>query len=207
MIMELMANRWVLYVVCTLFVFAEMFFAKKWYTKWTVKIKDAKVKTTTNLVLGMLTCVALAAGQMWTFCDIFAGTFYWHFAVAAGLSATGIYLAFEKIFGNANLNKLGEAFRSVVSHSDLFDGEISAGGAVKVAERLQGLVEKIDKKEAEKEDKAIVKLEALLDGFLADGKLTVEEKESADKFLKDYSADDLKGNPTYEKYLQLLNQK
>ena len=207
MIMELMANRWVLYVVCTLFVFAEMFFAKKWYTKWTVKIKDAKVKTTTNLVLGMLTCVALAAGQMWTFCDIFAGTFYWHFAVAAGLSATAIYLAFEKVFGNANLNKLGEAFRSVVSHSDLFDGEISAGGAVKVAERLQGLVGKIDKKEAEKEDKAIAKLEALLDGFLADGKLTVEEKESADKFLKDYSADDLKANPTYERYLQLLNQK
>ena len=207
MIMELMANRWVLYVVCTLFVFAEMFFAKKWYTKWTVKIKDAKVKTTTNLVLGMLTCVALAAGQMWTFCDIFAGTFYWHFAVAAGLSATAIYLAFEKVFGNANLNKLGEAFRSVVSHSDLFDGEISAGGAVKVAEQLHGLVAKIDQKKAEKESKAIDEVVSRLDAFLEDGKVTEEEKKSAETFLANYSADDLKGNPTYEKYLQLLNQK
>ena len=207
MIMELMANRWVLYVVCTLLLFAEMFFAKKWYTTLTVKIKDAKVKTATNLVLGVLTCVALAAVQMWALCDVFGGVFYAHFVVAAGLSATAIYLAFEKVFGNANANKLGEAFRSVVSHSDIFDGEISPSGAVKVAERLQGLVEEIDKKEAEKEDKAIAKLEALLDSFLADGKLTVEEKESADNFLKSYSADDLKGNPTYEKYLQLLNQK
>lgn len=207
MIMELMANRWVLYVVCTLLVFAEMFFAKKWYTTLTVKIKNAKAKTATNLALGVLTCVALAAVQMWALCDVFGGVFYAHFVIAAGLSATAIYLAVEKVFGNANVNKLGEAFRSVVSHSDIFDGEISTSGAVKVAERIQGVVAKIDEKEAEKEDKAIAEIVSRLDAFLADGKLTVEEKESADKFLKSYSADDLKGNPTYEKYLELLNQK
>lgn len=207
MIMELMANRWVLYVVCTLLVFAEMFFAKKWYTTVTVKIKDAKVKTFTNLVLGVLTCVALAAVQMWALCDVFGGTFYWHFVVAAGLSSTAIYLAFEKVFGNATANKLGEMFRSLVSHSDIFDGEISPSGAVKVAERIQDVVAKIDEKEAEKEDKAIAEIVSRLDAFLEDGKITVEEKENADKFLKDYSADDLKGNPTYEKYLELLNQK
>lgn len=207
MIMELMANHWVLYVVCTLLVFAEMFFAKKWYTTVTVKIKDAKVKTFTNLVLGVLTCVALAAVQMWALCDVFGGTFYWHFVVAAGLSSTGIYLAFEKVFGNATANKLGEMFRSLVSHSDIFDGEISPSGAVKVAERIKDVVAKIDEKEAEKEDKAIAEIVSRLDAFLADGKLTVEEKENADKFLKDYSAYDLKGNPTYERYLQLLNQK
>lgn len=206
MIMELMANRWVLYVVCTLLVFAEMFFAKKWYTTVTVKIKDAKVKTFTNLVLGVLTCVALAAVQMWALCDVFGGTFYWHFVVAAGLSSTGIYLAFEKVFGNATANKLGEMFRSLVSHSDIFDGEISPSGAVKVAERIKDVVDKIDEKEAEKEDKAIAEIVSRLDAFLEDGKITVEEKENADKFLKDYSADDLKGNPTYERYLQLLNQ-
>ncbi|MBO5963916.1 MAG: hypothetical protein J6P97_05485, partial [Bacteroidales bacterium] len=135
--MELMANRWVLYVVCTLLVFAEMFFAKKWYNTLTVKIKDAKVKTATNLALGVLTCVALASVQMWALCDVFGGVFYGHFVVASGLSATALYLAFEKVFGNANANKLGEAFRSVVSHSDIFDGEISPSGAVKVAERIQ----------------------------------------------------------------------
>ena len=207
MIMEWMANRWVLYVVCTLLVFVEMFFAKKWYTTLTVKIKNAKAKTATNLALGVLTCVALATVQMWALCDVFGGVFYAHFVIAAGLSATAIYLAVEKVFGNANVNKLGEAFRSVVSHSDIFDGEISPSGAVKVAERIQDVVAKIDEKEAEKENKAIVEIASRLEAFLADGKLTVEEKESADKFLKNYSADDLKGNPTYEKYLELLNQK
>ena len=100
-----------------------------------------------------------------------------------------------------------ETFRSVVSHSDLFDGEISAGGAVKVAEQLHGLVAKIDQKKAEKESKAIDEVVSRLDAFLEDGKVTEEEKKSAETFLANYSADDLKGNPTYEKYLQLLNQK
>ena len=207
MIMELMANRWVLYVVCTLLVFAEMFFAKKWYKPFTEKFKNAKVKTATNLILGVFTCIALAAVQMWALCDVFKGVFYWHFVVAAGISATGIYLCFEKVFGNAETTKLGETFRSVVSHSNLFDGEISASGAVKVAEKLHSVVAEIDHKEAEKEDKAIKEVVSRLDAFLKDGKITVDEKETVDKVLENYSPADLKGNPTYERYLQLLNQK
>lgn len=207
MIMELMANHWVLYVVCSVAVFAEMFFAKKWFKIFTAKIKNAKLKSATNLVLGTLTCMAFAAAQMWALCDVFSGTFHWHFVVAAGLTATGAYLVIEKVFGNAETTKLGETFRSVVSHSDLFDGEISAGGAVKVAEQLHGLVAKIDQKKAEKESKAIDEVVSRLDAFLEDGKVTEEEKKSAETFLANYSADDLKGNPTYEKYLQLLAQK
>ncbi len=207
MIMEFMANRWVLYVLCTLLVFAEMFFVKKWYKPLTAKIKEAKVKTATNLILGVATCIALAAVQMWALCDVFGGVFYPHFVVAAGVTATGIYLCFEKVFGNAEATKLGETFRSVVSHSNIFDGEISSKGAVKVAEQLQKVVAKIDQKEAEKEEKAIEEIVSRIDSFLEDGKITVEEKEKADKFLANYSADALKGNPTYERYLQLLNQK
>lgn len=207
MIMELMANRWVLCIICTVFVFAEMFFVKKWYKSFTTKIQNAKVKTATNLVLGMATCVALAAVQMWALCDVFGGVFYWKFVIAAGIGATGLYLCIEKVFGTAETAKLGETFRSVISHSDIFDGEISANGAIKVAEKLHGLVDKIDKKEAEKENKAITEIVSRLDSFLEDGKITVEEKEQADKFLSNYSTSDLNGNPTYEKYLQLLNQK
>lgn len=207
MIMELMANRWVLYVICTITVFVEMFFAKKWFTCFTAKIKNAKLKSALNLVLGTATCVALAAVQMWALCDVFNGVFYVHFVLAAGATATFIYLAIEKVFGNAEITKLGEVFRSVVSHSNLFDGEISASGASKVAEQLHGVVAKIDKKEAEKENKAIEEVVSRLNSFLEDGKITEEEKRSADSFLKDCSSDDLKGNPVYERYVQLLAQK
>lgn len=207
MIMEALANRWVLWFVCSLLVFLEMFFVKKWYLVYTKKIKNVKAKTATNLILGLLTCFGLAIVQMWALCDVFNGVFYWRFVIAAALTATFVYLMIEKVFGNAETNKLGETFRSVLSHSDLFDGDISTVGVVDVAKRLHDVVSKIDKKKAEKENEAIEKMLSHVDSFLADGKITEEEKVQADAIFAKYSAEELKGNSTYERYVQLLNQK
>lgn len=207
MIMTFITNRWFLWAFCSGCVFVEMFLVKKWYISFTNKIANAKVKAGLNMVLGVFTCVALAVLQMWALCDVLKAVFYWKFAIAAGFTATFIYLIVEKVLGNAETNALGEAFRSVVSHSNLFEGKMSAKGAIAVANKLKEMVNKIDKAEASKEEKAVEKVVSSLDAFLEDGKLTEKEKLEAEKLVASCNSSVLAGNSVYERYQKLLNQK
>lgn len=204
MVLSWLANRWVLMVLCALVTFGLMFPAKKWFTSWTPKIKNVKVKTAVNIFFGIITCIVLAAVLMWAFCDVFGGVFYWRFVIAAALGATGLYWALEKIFGNAVVNKLGNDFANYISHSDMFDGKITEAGALAVAENLLAKVTKIDKAVAERERKAIEELDKRLDGFLADGKVTEEEKAQATELINAHGID--VNSSTYEKYRELLKK-
>lgn len=204
MLLAWFTNRWVLMVLCALGTFGLMFPVKKWFTSWTYKIKNVKAKTALNIFLGIITCFVLAAGLMWALCDTFGGTFYWRFVIAAALGATGLYWALEKIFGNAVVNKVGSDFAKFISLSDMFEGKITEEGLIAVAENLFAKVSKIDKAVAERERKAIEELDKTLDGFLADGKVTEEEKAQATELVNAHGID--VNSSTYEKYRVLLNK-
>lgn len=191
-------------VICALLTFGLMFPVKKWFTSWTPKIKNVKVKTAVNVVLGLITSFVLSAVLMWALCDVFGAVFYWKLVIASTLGATLIYLILEKIFGNAVVNKLGNDFANYISHSDLFDGKITDAGALAVAQSLFDRVNKADKAVAEKEGKAIEEVLKRLDGFIEDGKVTAEEKVAATELINKYGID--VSSSTYEKYKALLNK-
>lgn len=205
MLLEILTNRWVMMVVCMLLVFGEMFIAKKWYISFTKKIPNNKVKRALNVVFGLATCFALAAAQMYALCDVLGGVFLWHFVLAAALGATGLYLILEKIFGESEVNELGRAFCEFISHSDMFDGDLTTDGVVTVAKKLLNITNAIDEKVASKEKKAIDEVVKRLDSFLADGKVTEEEKAEAEKMIAE-SGYNFTGNSTYERYKALLNK-
>ena len=204
MLLNFFTNRWVLMVICALLTFGLMFPVKKWFTSWTPKIKNVKVKTAVNVVLGLITSFVLSAVLMWALCDVFGAVFYWKLVIASTLGATLIYLILEKIFGNAVVNKLGNDFANYISHSDLFDGKITDAGALAVAQSLFDRVNKADKAVAEKEGKAIEEVLKRLDGFIEDGKVTAEEKVAATELINKYGID--VSSSTYEKYKALLNK-
>ena len=204
MLLNFFTNRWVLMVICAVLTFGLMFPVKKWFTSWTPKIKNVKVKTAVNVVLGLITSFVLAAVLMWALCDIFGAVFYWKLVIASTLGATLIYLILEKIFGNAVVNKLGNDFANYISHSDLFDGKITDAGALAVAQSLFDRVNKADKAIAEKEGKAIEEVLKRLDGFIEDGQVTAEEKVAATELINNNNID--VNNSTYEKYRALLNK-
>lgn len=205
MLLNILTNRWVLMAVCLVLVFGEMFIAKKWFTSFTVKIKNAKMKRGVNAILGLITCFVLAAAQMYALCDVLGAVFYWRFVLAAAIGANFLYVVLEKIFGESEVNALGKAFCEFISHSDMFDGNITTDGVVAVAEKLLNITTEIDKKVAIKEAAAIDEVVKRLDGFLADGKVTEEEKKEAEKIIAD-SGVNFNGNSTYEKYKALLNK-
>lgn len=204
MVLNFFTNRWVLMVICAVLTFGLMFPVKKWFTSWTPKIKNVKVKTAVNVVLGLITSFVLAAVLMWALCDIFGAVFYWKLVIASTLGATLIYLILEKIFGNAVVNKLGNDFANYISHSDLFDGKITDAGALAVAQSLFDRVNKADKAIAEKEGKAIEEVLKRLDGFIEDGQVIAEEKVAATELINKYGID--VSSSTYEKYKALLNK-
>lgn len=204
MLLAILTNRWVLTVVCALLVFGEMFLVKKWFTSFTSKIKNVKVKSGINVILGLITCFALSAAQMYALCDVLGAVFAWKWVMAATLGATLVYLILEKIFGNAVVNELGKVFANYISHSDMFDGKITEKGVVAVAEKLLNKVNKIDTAIAAKEAKAIDEVVKRLDGFLEDGKITEEEKVEATELIHNNNID--VNNSTYEKYRALLNK-
>lgn len=204
--LEWLKNPYVSGFFCTVFVFIEMFGAKKWFTSWTVKIKNETVRTGLNLVLGVITSFALAAADLYLYSEFLGARFIWNFVFSASAGATLIYLALEKVFGNAKVTALGKVFSNFISHSDLFDGKLTSEGMVSVANKLLDVTRDLDKKEAAKEEKAINQAVELLKGFVVDGKITEEEKAEANKIIAQHS-EQLKGNPTYERYQQLLNQK
>ena len=206
MIQALFTNRWVLYVLVTVSVFIEMYGAKRAYLWLTKKITNEKVRTSVNLLLGVVFSFLLAAVNMWALCDWFGGTFYWKFVIAAAGTATGVYIAYEKIFKNADFTAIGKVVDAVLSHSDLFEGKISAKGLVSFKQQLLSMVTKIDTDKAKEENKAVDDAVARFSSFLADGKVTEEERAEADKLLAAHEAS-LKNNPTVAKYYELLNGK
>lgn len=205
MLLEIITNRWVMMVICGLLVFAEMFVAKKWFTSFTVKIKDETARRGVNVLLGMITCFALASAQMYALCDVFKTVYNWAFVIASALGATGLYLIIEKIFGESKLVALGKVFREFISHSDLFDGELTIDGVVAVAKKLHNITIAIDKKEAEKETKAVEGVVERMSQFLVDGKITAEEKAEAEELIKS-AGEDFKKTSTYEKYKAMLGE-
>lgn len=200
MIYAFVTNSIVLMFICAFLVFGEMFLVKKWYTSFTKKIANAKVRRTANLGLGVVTCLVLALSQMAAICDVFAIPYIWNFAIASGFIATGVYLALEKILG-AEVDEVGKMFCDVISHSDKFNGNITHDGMVSVARQMLAIVKKIDDAEKQKENEAVAKVCAKIDEFLADGHLTAYEKEQAKKLIDESGVE---VSTFYNKYSEML---
>lgn len=203
MIRTLIATPIALAIVVMLLVFGEMFVAKKAYVKFTQKIVNPTVRRAVNMAAGVAMCFALAWAQIAGVCDFWDLPFHVWTVVVAALGATGLYIIIEKIFGEAKVNELGKTMVNVLSHSDMFDGELTAEGVGKFTKKLLNVAETIDKEVASKQDVAVEKAVDVLEGFLKDGKITAEEKAQADVLLKDVN---LEGNDTYKKYQALLNK-
>ena len=206
MIITFISNPWILAAIATVCVFFEMFFAKKWFVHFTKNIVSAKARRGANVILGILTCHVLAFVQLFALCDVLCVPFVWYWAVAAALASTLIYLVLEKIFTDSELKELGEAFRDLVSHSDMFDGDLSKDGIVRVAQRIFEITSNLDNEMAVKEEKTIDAVVQKLDEFIKDGNITETEKEQAAALVKKYGAA-LTQTSTFEKYQALLNQK
>ena len=183
MLYEFIKQPLVMMFVCALLVFGEMFLAKKWYTTFTKKIESAKTRRGANLLFGIFTCLVLALSQMAAICDVFGIDWLWQFAIASAFIATFIYIALEKVFGESEANEIGKTFCHVISHSTQFDGNITLKGMVDVANKMLTIVHNLDEQDAKKEEKAIDNVVAKLDSFLADGRVTEEEKAEAKKLV------------------------
>lgn len=204
MIINFISNTWVLAAITMVCVFFEMFFAKKWFVKFTANMKSAKARRGFNVILGVLTCVVLSAAQLFAFCDVLTVQFEWAGVFAAALGSTLIYLMLEKVFTDSELKELGEAFRDLVSHSDMFDGDLSKDGIISVAQRIFEITSAIDDEVASKETKTIDAVVEKLNEFIKDGNITEAEKAQAAAYVKKYGAA-LTNTSTYDKYRQLLN--
>ena len=209
MLLSIITNRYILTVLCALLVFGEMFVYKKtklWYGRFTAKIKNVEWKTAINLVLGIFACLVLSASQMFAFCDILPGAvFAWTWVIASAFIATSLYLAVEKIFGNAVTNKLGNVFADFISHNNLFDGNITKDGMIALAEQLLERVNKVDKAKAEKEQTVLNDVYKRFDGFLEDGEITAEEKAVAADLIKTHNID-VTDSTFEQKYKALLGK-
>lgn len=203
MLLEFVKQPLVLMFICALLVFGEMFIAKKWYTNLTKKIEKAKARRGINLILGIVTSLGLSLSQMAALCDVLAIEWLWQFAIASAFVATFIYIALEKVFGESEVNEIGKTFCEVISHSAQFDGDISHKGMVAVANKMLTVVHKVDEAVAEKETKAIDDVVARLDSFLADGRVTEQEKAEARKLVANAGIDDA---TLLAKYSALLNK-
>ena len=205
-LLSIITNRWFLTALCTLAVFGEMFAVKKLYIHKTANIKDAKVKAAVNIVVGIIACFVLSSAHMWVFSQTLPGvTFAWRWAIASTFGATLLYLLLEKVFGNAVVNKLGNIFADYISHSKLFDGKMTEKGVVAVGEMLLERINKVDKAEADKENKAIAEVLKRFDGFLEDGEVTAEEKAVAADLIKTHNID-VTDSTFEQKYKALLNK-
>ena len=204
MLYRLICNPYVLAIVCCLIVFAEMFFAKKWFILFTRKLKSARLRRGLNVVLGVVTCFALSAAQMFALCDVLHAVFAWKWVVVSTCGATLIYLILEKVFTDSEMKELGEAFRDLVSHSDIFDGDLSKDGIISVAQRIFEITTTIDDEVAAKEAKAVDEVVKKLNEFIKDGNITAAEEAQAAQFIKKYGTA-VTSTSTYEKYKNLLN--
>lgn len=205
MIYSFISNPFILSLVCMVIVFFEMFFAKRWFIPFTKNIVSAKARRGANMILGMLTTAALSFAQYFALCDMLKVTFAIRWVFVAALGSTLIYLILEKIFTDSELKELGEAFRDLVSHSDLFDGDLTKDGIIAVAQKIFDITSDIDAEAASKEYEAIDAVVKKLDEFIKDGNITEAEKKQASEYVKKYGSA-LTSTSTYEKYKALLNQ-
>lgn len=203
MIREWIATPLVLAVIVMLITFGAMFGAKKWFLHFTKKIANPTVRRGVNVALGLATCFVISATLLLAFVDWFKLTFVWWTVVVSALGATGMYLILEKVFGEAKVNEAGKAVMEAISHSDLFDGKLTADGLTKFTKGLFTITNGIDKAVAEKEKVAVDKALTAIEGFMADGKITAEEQAQIEKMRKSVN---LEGTETYNKYLALLNK-
>ena len=203
MIRELIATPIVLSIVVMLLTFGEMFIAKKWFTSFTVKMANPVARRGVNLIAGVATAVILAYAQIFAVCDWFNITLAVWTVFVAGLGATGMYLALEKVFGEAKVNELGKTMVNVLSHSKLFDGDLSVEGATKFTKKLLNVVDAIDKEVARQQDVAVDKAVNALEDFVKDGKITKEEQTKAEALLNNVNLD---GHDVYKRYQALLNK-
>lgn len=185
MLYEIIKQPLVMMALCALLVFGEMFIAKKWFTGFTKNIKSVKGRRGANLLLGIATCLGLALSQMAALCDVFGIAWLWQFAIASAFIATFLYIALEKVFGESEVNEIGKVFCDVISHSSKFDGNITLKGMVDIANKMLTIVHNLDEEDAKKEQKAIDDVVAKLDSFLADGRVTEEEKAQAKTIVAD----------------------
>lgn len=205
MIINFISNPFILAAIATICVFFEMFFAKKWFIPFTKNIKSAKVRRGANMILGILTCNVLSAVQLFALCDVLKVQFIWYWAVAAAMASTLVYLVLEKVFTDSELKELGEAFRDLVSHSDMFDGDLSKDGIIRVAQRIFEITSALDEEVAYKESQTIDAVVQKLDEFIKDGNITEAEKKQAAEFVKKYGTS-ITSTSTYERYKELLNK-
>ena len=201
-VIEFVRNPFVFTALVLLGVFFEMFAAKKLYIGFTAKIKNEKARRGLNVFFGLVVCTMLAYGQMYVICNLVSATFALKHVLAAAFGATGIYLALEKIFTDSEMTAIGKVFCDIISRSDLFDGEITATGVRSTITNLLSIVQNKDAEKAAKEQAAVDEVAARLDAFLADGKVTAEEKAEAQKLVAD-AGDTLSGT-TRAKYEALL---
>ena len=192
----------VMMFICALLVFLEMFLVKHWYTSFTKKIASAKARRGANLTLGIFTCLVLALSQMAALCDVFSIAWLWQYAIASAFIATFIYIALEKVFGESEVNAIGKVFCNVISHSNKFDGNITLKGMVDVANKMLTIVRNLDEQDAKKEEKAIDDIVEKFDSFLADGRVTEEEKAEAKAIVADAGITDA---TFLAKYSQILD--
>lgn len=205
MIYNFICNPYILSVICMVIVFFEMFFAKKWFVSLTSRLSSARTRRGVNVICGIITCFVLSSAQMFALCDVLSVEFAWKWVLLSTFGSTLIYLILEKIFTDSELKELGEAFRDLVSHSDMFDGDLSKDGIIEVAQRLFAITSDIDEKVASKEGKAIDEVVKKLDEFIKDGNITEAEKAQAAEYVKKYGSA-LTTTSTYEKYKQMLNK-
>lgn len=205
MLVKLLSNTWVIMIICAVIVFGEMFFVKKWFTAFTKRISNVKVRKGVNCLLGVITAIGISFLQMWAICDVLGVKLVWYIAIASAMIATLIYLFIEKIWGDAVATEVGEAFCEVLNRSGDFNGDLSAKGMVALAKKLLGITTELDKKINEKEEVAIDKVVDKINEYMIDGVITDEERKAIDELMKG-KEDSFNGNSVYEKYKALLNK-
>lgn len=183
-VIEFVSNPYVFTALVLLGVFFEMFAAKKLYVGFTSTIKNEKARRGLNLFFGLVVCFILAYSQMYVFTNLISAEFGLKHVAAAACGATLLYLALEKVFTDSEMTAIGKVFCDIISRSDLFDGEITPDGVAGTLTNMLAIVQTKDAEKAAQEKKAVDEVAARLDAFLADGKVTVEEKEAAKKMVE-----------------------
>jgi cytochrome c556 len=178
MLFELIKQPLVMMFVCAIGVFGIMYGAKHSFLWLTKKIKTERYRKVANMVLGVATCLEVAFGLMWVLCDACGIAYLWQFAIGSAFIANYVYIVLEKYFG-ADVEAIGKIVKDIFTHSDLFDGTITAQGVAHFVEKTTNMLKQSDEKVASKETKAIDEVVAKFDAFLADGKVTEEEKAEA----------------------------
>jgi hypothetical protein len=200
MIYTIITNPIVLMVVVALATFGLMFAAKHLYLPQTKKIKNEKVRRTVNIGCGVASSIEIALGVMWVACDVLKIAYLWEFAIAAGFAATLLYLALEKVLG-AEADAAGKVILDFLSHSDMFEGELSKDGAYSFIKQISASIAKVENAKKQREQNAVDGVAARLDAFLSDGVVTDEEKKQAKKIVEESGID---VSAFYDKYSALL---